>query len=233
MQIDVCFTPDDYLASSASVVVVIDVLRATTSIATAFANGCRKLIPTATVEEAVALKQDHFPDALLAGERKGLIIPGFQLGNSPFEYVRNIVDSKTIIMTTTNGTRALGLARNAATVFTAAFVNAAAVCERLSDMGRDVVFLCAGTEGNFSIEDVLCAGLLVSRFGLSATLSDKALAARAMYEGAYSDLLKTVMTSSHGRYLRDIGFADDVVFCLQHDIFSVVPQYCDGIITIT
>ncbi|SDF47708.1 2-phosphosulfolactate phosphatase [Sporolituus thermophilus] len=232
MQIDVCFTPDDYLASSASVVVVIDVLRATTSIATAFANGCRKLVPAATVAEAVALKQDRFPDALLAGERKGLIIPGFQLGNSPFEYVRNIVDGKTIIMTTTNGTRALNFARNAAAVFTAGFVNATAVCECLANMGRDVVFLCAGTEGRFSIEDVLCAGLLVRCCGLSATLSDKALAARAMYEGVRSELLETVMASSHGRYLREIGFADDVAFCLRHDIFAVVPQYCDGIITI-
>ncbi|BBB92820.1 MAG TPA: 2-phosphosulfolactate phosphatase [Methylomusa anaerophila] len=233
MKIDVCFSINEYtqpryLGYSA---VVIDVLRATTSIATALHNGCMRLIPVETVEQAIKLKHDRYQDALLAGERKGQLIPGFNLGNSPYEYTKEVVLDKTIIMTTTNGTLALSKARNAEKVFTASFVNADAVARKLYEESRDIVVLCAGTEGRFSLEDALCAGLLAERLTDRAWLSDSAMAAQAMYRDFRCDLVKKISASSHAQYLFSIGYGDDVAFSMEHDAYSVVPQFREGQIT--
>jgi len=210
--------------------VVTDVLRATTSISAALSNGCQQLIPVATVEEAQA-KKKNYPDALLGGERQAMLIPGFDLGNSPFEYSRGVVDGKTIIMTTTNGTLALKTAEEATKVYAGGFVNAAALSDRLSAEGRDVTLLCAGTHGRFSLEDALCAGLIAERLSGQAKLGDTALAVQAMYRDFRDDLAVRVALSSHAAYLVEIGFAADVGYCLQTDVFSVVPEFCDGVIT--
>jgi len=234
MRIDVCFMPAEYQAEhfidySA---VVIDVLRATTSIATAFTNGCGQIIPVETVEQAFAKKEHFYSEGILTGERQGVLIQGFHLGNSPFEYSRENVGGKTVIMTTTNGTLALNKAAGAGKVYTAAFVNCLAVCDRLRQECRNVVILCAGTEGRFSVEDTLCAGLIVDRLSDVAELSDKAMACQAMYQGFSSNFAERVKNSSHAQYLTQIGFAKDVDFCLQHDHFTVVPEFSEGVIKI-
>lgn len=233
MHINVCFTPQDYLRHNFAedhTAVVIDVLRATTTIITALANGCRQFIPVATVEEALLLKS-VYPDALLGGERNALRIADFDLGNSPFEYSPLMVGDKTIIMSTTNGTVALKTAEEAAKVYVGAFVNAAALCNRLAAEGNSVVLLCAGTQGRFSLEDALCAGLIAHRLGAGARLGDSALAARAMYqEISRVELVELVTQSSHATHLIKAGFAADVAYCLQSDLLAVVPEFVSGVI---
>ena len=234
MNIEVCFTPDEYQSKDYEkfTAVVIDVLRATTSIATAFSNGCQQIVPVEQVEQAFQTKEQLYPEAILAGERKGLLISGFNLGNSPLEYARDTVQDKTIIMTTTNGTVALNKAASAQKVYAAAFVNAKAVCFKLIAEGRPVVILCAGTDGRFSMEDALCAGLIADRLKDHYHLSDKALAVQAMYEAYKSNLVARVAQSSHALYLAELGFAEDVKLCLQQDVLDVAPVFANGILTI-
>lgn len=198
--------------------------------ATAFANGCRRIIPVRTVEEAVALKALQ-PGALLAGERQARPIPGFDLGNSPGEYARSAVDGKTIIMTTTNGTAALKTAERASKVYVGAFVNAAALCGKLSSISMDIVVLCAGTRGQLTIEDALCAGLLAERLAGHNDLSDAALAARAIYNDYRADLVRRTSLGAHARNLAAIGYGGDIDYCLRHDLYDNVPEFHNGEIT--
>ncbi len=230
MTIDVYFTPQEFLTRPPAgqfAVAVLDIFRATTSMVTAFANGCDRVIPVRTVEEAVALMQSH-PGAILAGEREARPIPGFDLGNSPSEYSRQAVAGKTIVMTTTNGTVALKTAEQAAEVYVGAFVNAAALCRKLAAAPLDIIILCAGTRGLLSMEDVLCAGLLVERLADRDGLSDASLAARAVYSDYRGDLVRRTAASDHARYLASIGYGEDIEYCLRHDLFDVVPEFKDG-----
>ncbi len=234
MKLDVFFKPGDFpdaAGLTGQTAAVIDVLRATSSIVTALAAGCRRFLPVETLEEA-ATRKAELPDALLAGERQALPIPGFDLGNSPFEYTAAKVAGKTIIMTTTNGTVALRAARPAAAVYVAAYVNASAVAERLAADGRDAVLLCAGTRGRFSLEDMLCAGLIADRLAATAELSDTAMAAAAAYRGFKADAAAHVARSSHGSYLLTCGFAADIEYCLTADRFAVVPVYDGEFVTL-
>lgn len=233
MTIDVCFTPQDYLSrppEGGHAVAVLDIFRATTSMTTAFANGCHRFLPVGTIEEALALKERH-SEALLAGERQARPIPGFDLGNSPREYSRQTVAGKTVIMTTTNGTVALKTVERAAKVYVGAFVNAAALCRTLAGVKLDIVILCAGTRGRLTLEDALCAGLIAERLAGAAELSDAALAARAMYNDFHSDLLNRTGQGAHARHLAAIGYGDDIEYCLRHDLYDVVPEFRDGAIT--
>ena len=234
LKIEVCFTPSEYKNKNYEkfTAVVIDVLRATTSIATAFHNGCRQIVPVEEVHTAFEKKEQLYPEAILAGERKGLLITGFNFGNSPLEYNRGAVEDKTIIMTTTNGTMALNMASSGQKVYAAAFVNARAVCDQLIQEGRPVVILCAGTDGRFSVEDAVCAGLIAERLKHHYQLSDKALAVQAMYEAYKGSLLERVGQSSHARYLTELGFAADVILCLEQDVFSVAPVFTNGVLKI-
>jgi 2-phosphosulfolactate phosphatase len=231
---DVCFTPGEYCGRNkgAHNAIVIDVLRATTSIATAFYHGCSRFIPVETIETAVDLKSVRYPDALLAGERGAMRIPGFDLGNSPFEYKPDVVAGKTIIMTTTNGTVALHAAAAARKTYTAAFVNAGAVCQKILDEEQDVIIVCAGTQGQFALEDALCAGLIADRLSYKAALGDTALAVQAMYQDFSHDLLNRIKDSSHASRLIRIGFEKDLSLCFQHDLYPIVPEFTDGMITI-
>ncbi len=232
MKIDVCFTPSDYNATKyyGYHAVVIDVLRATTSIATACANGCQRIIPVRTVEEALAIK-DQNSDVILAGERGGLLIPGFDLGNSPYEYAKNQVSGKTIVITTTNGTLALNKVALAPKVYVMSFANASSIITALHQFQENVVIVCAGSDGKFSVEDTLCAGLTVDRLSQITELSDTAMAAQAMYRDFADDLLNRVSHSSHASYLCSIGFEKDVALCLQQDTLDVLPIFSSNAIT--
>jgi 2-phosphosulfolactate phosphatase len=234
MKLDVCYKPADFpdaAGLAGQTAVVIDVLRATSSIVTALAADCRRFLPVETIEEAEDRK-GQIPDALLAGERRALPIPGFDLGNSPFEYTAAKVAGKTIIMTTTNGTVALRAARPAAAVYVASFVNASAVACRLADLGRDAVLLCAGTRGRFSLEDMLCAGFIADRLTALAELSDTAMAAAGAYRGFQNDAAASIARSSHGSYLVSCGFAADIEYCLTPDRFGLVPVYDGEFVTL-
>lgn len=232
MDIDVAFSPRELADRElkGKICVVLDIFRATSSMITAFRHGCRRIMPVATVEEARTLAAGPNKSYLLAGERKGLRIEGFQLGNSPRDYMREFGDAETIVMTTTNGTKAIKAAAGADEVLIGAFLNAEAVCGQLAGGTGDILILCAGTNGKFSLEDALCAGLFVDILGKNERneLTDAARAALLMYEAVAGQLEKAAANSNHGRHLATIGFAGDLETCLRISTVAVVPEYCNG-----
>jgi 2-phosphosulfolactate phosphatase len=222
--------------SAGGTCVVIDVLRATTTIVHALDAGATAVIPCSSIEEA---RDCHckFPagTAVLGGERRGLPIEGFDLGNSPREYSASSVGGKRVILTTTNGTAALLQAREAREIVLGAFVNLSAVCARLTDR-MQVDLLCAGTDGQITREDVLLAGAIVARLTESAywTPNDEAVIARAAWtqvEGRLtgSDLkarLTEALRASHGgRNLLSIGMGPDIEQAAEIDRFPLVPRF--------
>jgi len=230
MRIDLYFTPGqtDELALRDRTVVVIDVLRASTTIIAALSNGAREIIPVATVESAVKISGNLFGDViLLGGERNGRMIDGFNLGNSPAEYTGERVRGKAIIFSTTNGSQALVKARYARELFVCGFVNMGTVADALWQTSRDFTIVCAGNDGVLSLEDTVCAGMLISRVaaggGIDPELSDGALVARTLHRTFGRGILKMIRSSDHGRRLLDIGFGEDLKFCAGVDTLPVLP----------
>ncbi len=228
MKIDCYFTPEpvDELALRDRTVVAIDVLRASTTIITALGNGAREVIPALTVESAMKIAGNlGSGQALLGGERNGKIIAGFHLGNSPAEYTAPRVQGKSIIFTSTNGSQAMVKARHAAELMIGAFVNMSAVTSLSRERTRDLVLLCSGRNGGFSLEDTVCAGMLIARVSekRDASLSDSAVAAVALYRRFGRGILRMMRNSDHGRYLEEIGFGADIRYCASIDSVPVVP----------
>lgn len=209
-------------------VVVIDVLRATSVIVTALANGATKVVPVATIDEAKDLhKQYAASTALLAGEREGKIIAGFHLGNSPLMYCQSIVETKNIILTTSNGTQAICNCIAADRLVTVSFLNVNFAAKNLAQTAQNLVIVCAGTNGNFSMDDALCAGMLID--GISkycavecCDLGETLLQAHRNKELTLTEKLKNCL---HVKYLESIDCADDIKYCLQTDVFDVLPEY--------
>lgn len=221
---------------SSGVAVVIDVLRATSSIATALTSGSTGVIPAANRDEALEL-QPRYPGSLLCGEEGGRVIPGFHLGNSPLEYTPERVGGKTVILTTSNGTKAVLGARDkgAVRVFTCAFLNLDAVRDAVlretSGRDGDVFVICSGSHGRFSLEDYVCAGGLVHRLTLgSLSLDDSAQAARQSYLRYQGDILQSLLDSPHGRYLEVIGYGADLPHCAKVSVLQTVPYLAEQII---
>lgn len=240
MRIDVFFGPQQFTPADVAgrVVTVIDVLRASTTIAVALANGAKAVIPFESSEEVITRsKQFERADVKLAGERRMLAIPGFDLGNSPREYSRDAIEGKTVLITTTNGTASLVAVSGARDVVVASYVNFAAVLAMLRAAARartDVAIVCAGRERHFSLEDAACAGryarYVARRLG-DATLNDAALAC-TMIDRRYGDnLMRLFNASEHGKALVAAGFADDLTVCAAVDSYPVLPIYHDRQIT--
>lgn len=212
-------------------IVVVDVLRAGTSIAAALSNGAREVIPVETVESAVKISGSLFGQVvLLGGERGGKIIEGFHIGNSPMEYVPETVRGKSIVYTTTNGSLAVTRGRFAKRLVVAAFVNVGRVVEFFEEVGEDFTFICAGNRpaaGRFSLEDAVCAGMIVHRIQKRGSkeieLSDSALSALALYRNFSQNILKMIENSEHGRYLSGVGFETDLKICAAVDSIPVLP----------
>jgi 2-phosphosulfolactate phosphatase len=222
--------------------VVFDVLRATSTFATALHNGAKAVIPVGEISGALELRK-KFPDVLLGGERDGLKIRAteadwvdFDLGNSPREYTPEKVGGKTIVSTTTNGTRALRACARAQTVLAASFLNLGATAEFLrAKNSPEILLVCAGTRENRADEDVLAAGALcelLARGDAHPVFSDSGETAWLDYARANSDLTAAVCDSENGRRLLTIPeLSDDVAFCLQHDIYPLVAKMeADGAI---
>jgi 2-phosphosulfolactate phosphatase len=213
-------------------VVVIDALRATSTMITALENGCLAFIPVATIEEAKKLFADQGdPKLLLGGERRALPVAGFNLGNSPRDYRPEKVSGKTVIMTTTNGTRALVAASKAAEVLIGAFLNLGALCRRLEESGRDVLIACAGEKGFFCLEDTVCGGAVIGRLekdGAPVKKSDAALGAKILYEYFGEDIYGMLAACEWGQYLERMGLGKDVRLCAQVDSSQLVPIYRGG-----
>ena len=229
MQVDVAVTPDglDRAAVASSRVLVIDVLRAATCIVTALANGCAGIVPVATPEEA-RLRIAELPGALVAGERRGEPLEGFDLGNSPLEFTRERIGGRVVIMTTSNGTRALLAARGATAIGVAAFVNLGAAAVWALGGRRDVLLLCSGERGARSLEDHVCAGLLAERLlaGEPAARATRTAEEAVGLAGPYrKDVARLAQDSSWARHLASRGRALDVAACLTLDTCSLVPEY--------
>ena len=240
MRIDVFFGPQQIAPGEMNgrVVAVIDVLRASTSIAVALANGAKNIIPFDSSEEVISRSKSFERGAVkLAGERKMLAIPGFDLGNSPREFTREAVEGKTILMSTTNGTVALGAVQGARDVVVASYVNFSAVLAMLRAAARaktDIAIICAGRDRQFSLEDSACAGRYarhIARRLPSADVNDAARAC-AMIDRRYGEnLARLFAEAAHGKALADAGFAEDLVMCAAVDSYPVVPIYSDRQIT--
>ena len=240
MQIDVFFGPAGVTPADVSgrAVAVIDVLRASTSIAVALDNGARAIIPFENSEDAVSrAKAFERGDVRLAGERKSQPIPGFDLGNSPMQYTREAVDGKTILMATTNGTGAITATQGARDVIVSSYVNFSASMSMLRAAlrtGTDVVLLCAGQDRRFALEDAACAGRFahhISKRLTSVTLNDGAQACILIDKKYGDNLMKLFDASAHGRSLREAGFGDDLAVCAAVDSHAVLPVYQDRQIT--
>jgi phosphosulfolactate phosphohydrolase-like enzyme len=238
------FTPADFAALSqrdlsAATCVVFDIFRATSSMITALANGASEIIPVAEISEALAIRKEN-PNVLLAGERDGLRIRAnltggidFDLGNSPREFTREKVAGKTIAITTTNGTRALRACAHAKTVLVGSFLNLRATADFiLRSRPETLLLVCSGTFEQSAFEDVLGAGalgdLVWNEFG-SGAISDSALMARQLFQLAQSNLLEAAAQSRNGkRLLSRSELKDDVMFCLQRDVFDFVATMRNG-----
>lgn len=219
-------------------VVVVDVLRASTTIATALANGARAIIPATDTGEAGRLAATLDSNAsLLGGERDGKPVEGFGAGNSPAEYSPEAVDGKTVVLTTTNGTRALSRAKKGAHVAVGTFVNAQAVADFLREgleEDQPGTIVCAGWHGRVSLEDALCAGLLLDRVlrpEQAGALADPAKIAYALYQGSRNDIERAIRGTEHARRLHALGLGDDIARCAAVDTLSVLPVQNDGRIT--
>ena len=230
MKIDVAILPKDVnkMNLSNTVCIVLDIFRATTSIVTSMANGCKTIVPVLCIEDARTLA-NHIGPVLFAGERQSIRMDGCDFGNSPFEFSQDKVRNQTIIMTTTNGTVAIRATEGAHRTLIGSFLNAKAVCQQAKGYGKDILIVCAGTDGLFSLEDTLCAGLLVQLLTEEEMeQSDSARGALLMYNQAKDKLIETAVDSRNGKRLYDMNRMYDIVYCFQIDTLNIVPEYREG-----
>jgi len=223
-KIEVCLTPAllDLYPIENSIVVVIDILRATSSITYGIENGAEAIIPVMNVEDCLAYADQGY---LLAAERNGEVVEGYDFGNSPFSYTAEKVAGKTIVLTTTNGTKAMHLAQERAyQVIVGSFLNLTAICNYLKKENKDVLLLCAGWKDNFNLEDTLFAGAVVEQLQGDFTVGDdSSVAALDMYQLAKDDLRGYLQKSSHNHRLIKLNIEEDVRFCLKLDVCKAIP----------
>lgn len=237
MKIDIIISTDDIKESKINnkSVVVIDMLRATSVITTAIANGCTAVIPVLTIEEAFAIANRDRNKYILGGERRAVKIDGFDCSNSPLEYTENVVRNKAVVMTTTNGTRAIKGCEGAKNIIIGAMINSNAVANKVIKLDNDVTLVNAGTYGQFSIDDFICSGYIIDCILKKAPrteLTDVAKTAHYIYsqnKGIYGFIEK----ASHYKTIKKLNLEDDLEYCCRKDITTVVPEYKDGIIVDT
>ncbi|WP_207497235.1 2-phosphosulfolactate phosphatase [Aridibaculum aurantiacum] len=214
---------------SDSVVVIIDVFRATSTIAAAMYNGAAKIIPVADVDECKRIGAEL--GCITAGERDGKVIEGLQYGNSPAEYPRDFIDGKTLVLTTTNGTKLLHMAveRGAAEVVTGSFPNLSAVCEHLVKLNKNVILGCSAWKDRFNLEDTLFAGAVISRIKDHFTIHcDSSLMAEQMYQLHQHDMYQFIRHTTHWHRLAAYGLEKDLEFCVTEDAANVLVTYKNG-----
>jgi len=213
-------------------VVVIDVLRACSTINTALSRGARAVLPVADMAEAGKIAANLDPDVYrLGGERGGTKIDGYHLGNSPTEYTAEAVDGRDIILNTTNGTRALAQATSAEHLVAACFLNANRVVDFVRQVTDEVTIICAGDENRLALEDTLCAGLLLDRLWEQEepeVVTDSAHTAYTLYDTDRATLEASLRRANHAEELVEQGYADDLDYCFQIDTLSVLPYYTEN-----
>lgn len=212
------------------IVVVIDVLRATSTIATALHNGAKSIIPVDSVEKCIRLGREM--ECITAGERDGQVAEGLQYGNSSFEYPREFIEGKVLVLTTTNGTKLLhmALAKGATEIITGSFLNLSAVCDHLVAEKKNVILACAGWKDRVNMEDTLFAGAVVSRIRDHFEMNcDSSHMAEGLYHAAKEDLYEFMKRNdaSHYHRLTNFGLEKDIRHCLTADLANVLPYYVD------
>jgi 2-phosphosulfolactate phosphatase len=214
---------------SGTVVVIIDVFRATSTIATALHNGASRVIPVDSVEQCIRIGNDT--GGITAGERDGKVIPGLLYGNSPAEYPRSFIENKTLVLTTTNGTRLLhkALQNGAADVITGSFPNLSAVCDYLLQQKMPVVLGCSAWKDRVNIEDALFAGAVISRIKEYFTIHcDSSLMAENLYNQHRNQLPDFIRLTTHWHRLAAYGLEKDLLYCVTPDVAPVLPRYING-----
>lgn len=212
-----------------SIVVIIDVFRATSTIATALYNGAARVIPVDTVEQCIQIGRTT--GGITAGERDGKVIEGLDYGNSPAEYPREFIQGKTLVLTTTNGTRLLHMALNngASEVITGSFPNLSAVCDYLVSQQKNVILGCSAWKDRFNLEDALFAGAVIHRIKDHFTIHcDSSLMASDLYSLHKDDMNSFIRRTTHWHRLASYGLEKDLAYCVQADVANVLPFYKDG-----
>ncbi len=221
--LEVCLTPallhlHDF---TESIVVVIDIFRATSSICYGIENGAEAIIPVATIEACESYRHSEF---LLAAERNGEVVNGFDFGNSPFSYTKDKVRGKTIVLTTTNGTHAINKSRGASKIVIGSFLNLGVLCNWLKTQPNDILLLCSGWKDKVNLEDTLFAGGIIHYLkNDNYTLDDSGIVAEDLYILAKDDLHTYLKKTSHSERLKSLGIEEDIAFCLKVNITSSIP----------
>jgi len=209
--------------------IVLDIFRCTSTIITALANGCREVIPARTSLEAKDLVSRYPSNSVvLAGETKGAKIPGFDLGNSPVEIAGYPILDKTLILSTTNGTEAIRSCKPAKYVLIGSFLNVSSTCTRAASNQKDTVIVCAGSEGNIALEDIMAAGCFVAHFkkcSQELRISDLSKTFYYLYKYFKNNLEQILLTSRSGQNLQVLGYSQDIFHCLKKDLYKIAPIY--------
>lgn len=227
-KLDVCLSPEliHLYDLHGKIVVVVDILRATSCMTTGIAEGVASIRPVATLEECSALKEQGY---FTAAERGGQKVAGFDIGNSPFSYMEDQFKGAKIAVTTTNGTLSITKSKSADQIIIGSFLNLTAVAQYILRYDQDVIILCAGWQGRVNLEDTLFAGALVETLGLSYEVEcDAAQAALVLYKAAKSDMEKFLSASSHVQRLKNFNIGKDITFCLTIDEYDTVPILRDN-----
>ena len=228
--IEVCFTPGEYeyFKDEYEIVVVIDVLRATSAICSAFNNGVSALIPVPTIEEAREYQAKGY---LVGAERKGQIVDGFDFGNSPYSYMKEELKGQEVVLSTTNGTKAINIAKDADTVVIGALSNLDALCAWLIKQNKNVLCLCSGWQDKFNLEDTICAGAIMEQLiatGNYTSDEDSSIAAKYLYLSAKDNYMGYLKSSSHRRRLKNLNVNEDIKYCLTPNQTDVIPILKNG-----
>ena len=231
-KLETCFSPALYEADlhAGSIVVIIDILRATSAICTAFANGAKSIIPVETVDEAREYKSRGY---LVAAERDGYVLDFADFGNSPFNFTRERVEGKTIVYSTTNGTGIIKMSSSAGRIVIGSFLNISALTDWIISQEMDVVLFCAGWKNRFNLEDTICAGAMAEKLiasSLYSTICDSTHAAMDLWTLAKNDLQGYIEKTAQRSRLRDKGLDDCIGFCLTADFTKKIPVIKNGIL---
>lgn len=229
-RIEVCFSPGEYhlYQENFDLVVVLDVLRATSAICTAIEHGVKEIIPVATVEEARELQAKGY---IAAAERGGQIVEGFDLGNSPYSYMDPQLKGKSVVLTTTNGTKAIDMARSKETVVVGALNNLNALCDWLIEQERDILVLGSGWKDKFNLEDTICGGAIADQCLASGKFyadEDSTVAAKFIFRSSRDNMFAFLKASSHRRRLRALNLNEDVKYCLTPNNCTAIPVLKNG-----
>lgn len=224
-RVEVCFSPYlfDLYKDDFEIIVVIDVLRATSAICAAFDNGVKELIPVSTIEEAKDYQSKGY---LVGAERKGQIVEGFDFGNSPYSYMKPEVKDQTVVLSTTNGTKSINIAKDYGQVVIGALTNLDVLNQWLEKQDKNILCLCSGWQNKFNLEDTICAGAITDYLlstGQFRSVEDSSIAAKYIYLSAKDNVLGYLKSSSHRRRLKSLNLNEDIKYCLTPNQTPVIP----------